>query len=598
MWLAGCLPLAYYVAGASAHATWYEGAALAGTAAELGVAPPPGAPLSSLLASLLTLVPVGPLPFRVACASAVFVALGLALFARALFHSLHGLGARRPGVNAALALAAAWLVAQGPGAWLTATHANVYALQWLFALAIVDALVRHELSQPTDDLRLLHFAAFVQGLAFANHYVLALLTLPAAAPTLGRVFARRGFIGLMGHAALPLFGFSAYVYVPIRAAQHPVLDFGEANTLGRLFALLGAEPFWGPDRAASFPGDILGAFARSLGSPFWVILLLAGLGLFLARRASGRRFAVLWGLLLVVPLASLSLLIRPSLEADRFGALLPSSLSLAALAACGVALGFEALPALRGSSVSLKLSRAVAAVSALGVVASASAAPLARFDASDALADLDRRALPENALVLSHDPDTLLRHLAGQVEERTRPDLSIVPLSAIDPAPLDRLLAREPELGPLVRDVVVRGRPALATLQSLAAERPVYLELGPHIGPDLYPTLVSEGLLSRVLPDGTTQGDERVASAQLAPRLTRLRARLAAVAPQPDGARRLARSLYYQALQAASLDDRDTARTLLALAAELAPPDEHARALVAALPGEAPIDPSHLGPFE
>jgi hypothetical protein len=599
MWLSGCLPLAYYVAGASAHGTWFEGAALVGAAAELGVAPPPGAPLSSLLASLLTLLPVGPLPFRVACANAVFVAMGLALFARALFNSLHGLGARQVGVNAALALAAALIVARGPGAWLTATQASVYALEWLFALAIVDALVRHELNEPTDDMRLLLFAAFVQGLAFANHYVLALLTLPAAAPTLGRVFARRGFIGLMGHAVLPLFGFSAYVYIPIRAAQHPTLDFGEPNTLRRLFALLIAEPFWGPPGAQASALDVLSAFARGLAGPFWLLCLLALVGLVLARRAYGRRrFAVLWGVLLVVPLGCLTLLIRPTLEADRFGALLPSSFALAALAAIGVALVLEALPALRGSALALHGSRGLAGLAVLGMVSSASEAPLVRFDASDAVADLTRRALPEGALVLSHDPDTLLRHLGGEVEERSRPDLAVVPLTGIAPAPLDRLLEERPELGPLLRDVVVRGRPALATLQSLAVERPVFLELDAHSPPELYATLVTEGLLSRVLPDGTTPGDERLASAQLAPRLARLRARLSASPPGPDAAQRLAQKLVYQALQAASLDDRDAARALLGLAAELVPPDARARALSAALAGEGPIDVPALGTLE
>jgi hypothetical protein len=229
LWLSGAIPLAYYVASAAGFGYWYQDGVLVGTAAELGVAPAPGAPLSSLVASLLTLVPVGSLAFRVSCASSALMALGLVLFARALFYTLHGLGSRVASFNATLSLAAALCLGLLPGYWFTAARANVYAVSWLLAFAVVDSLVRFELSQPSDDLRLLHFAAFLQGLCFANHYGLALLTLPAAAPTLGRVFARRGFIGLMGHAVAPIFGFSAYVYVPIRAGQHPDINFGEAN---------------------------------------------------------------------------------------------------------------------------------------------------------------------------------------------------------------------------------------------------------------------------------------------------------------------------------------------------------------------------------
>ena len=49
--LAGVVPLAYYVATASAHGFWYEEAALVGTSAELGVSYPPGAPLVSLMSA-------------------------------------------------------------------------------------------------------------------------------------------------------------------------------------------------------------------------------------------------------------------------------------------------------------------------------------------------------------------------------------------------------------------------------------------------------------------------------------------------------------------------------------------------------------------
>jgi hypothetical protein len=111
---------------------------------------------------------------------------------------------------------------------------------------VIECLLRFELKEPTDDTRVLYFAAFVQGLCFANHHVLGLLMLAPAAPTVGRVFARRGFIGLMGHVAFPILGFSAYAYVPIRASQTPRINFGDAYHLRNLYWMVNADPYWGP----------------------------------------------------------------------------------------------------------------------------------------------------------------------------------------------------------------------------------------------------------------------------------------------------------------------------------------------------------------
>ncbi len=593
LWLSGAIPLAYYVASASGHAYWYQDGVLVGTAAELGVAPAPGAPLSSLVASLLTLVPVGSLAFRVSCASAAFMALGLVLFARALFYTLHGLGSRVPAFNATLALGAALALGSLPGFWLTATRANVYALSWLLSFAVLDALVRFELSQPSDDLRLLHFAAFVQGLGFANHYGLALLTLPAAAPTLGRVFARRGFIGLMGHAVAPIFGFSAYVYVPIRAGQHPHINFGEAHTLWGVLSLLSSEPTFGPRAAAGSPWlDIVHALSAAAGGLFWPLLLLALLGSLLARRAHGvRRFAVLWALFGLMTFLGVLLLIQPALEADRAGALVPSCAALVALAAIGLAIGQESLRKQRPVARYLWAARALVAALLLGYAGQASQRGLARFDASDALDDATRRALPEHALLFTQNSDTLLRALGAQVEEQTRPDLTIVALGD----PTATLAADDARaLAPVLRDVIVKNRLTLGSLQSLAASRPLFLELGPLATPDVYPTLVSEGLWSRVLPDGVTQGDERLALSVLRPRLGELRHRLALAPPGRDGALRMSEALVAQATQSASLHDHEAALELFGLAAQLTPDDPAIPALVAGVKASAPAS-AHRG---
>jgi hypothetical protein len=403
----------------------------------------------------------------------------------------------------------------------------------------------------------------------------------------------------MGHAAAPIVGFSAYVYIPIRAGQHPTLNMGQANSLARLLSFLGNDPFWGPANLSFSEGvsSVLRSFVEGSGACFVPLALLALLGALLARRAHGlRRFAVLWVLLLLVPLACAALLIRPALAADRSGMLVPCTFGLVAVASIGVALLREQLARSRDVRFMLTTTRMGLIALVLMFVVVAPERSAARFSAPDALADLTRRALPERALVLSYDPDTELRQLAGEVEEHVRPDVIVVPLSESgEPASLGALADQHPELVPILRDVVVRGGLGLGSLQSLSALRPLYLELDAHMPRELYPTLLSEGLLSRVLPDGATQGDERMAAALLAPRLSALRARLVASPPGPDGDTRLVSSLYFQALQAAALQDRDTALELLATASAVAPLSQEALTLRAELIEQQAQAPKRAG---
>jgi hypothetical protein len=95
-WLAGVVPLTFYLATASSFGGFHEEGALTAAARSLGVSHAPGAPLSSLIASFFALLPVGPLSFRVSVSAAVCAALMLGLFARTMFYTLLGAGVRAP----------------------------------------------------------------------------------------------------------------------------------------------------------------------------------------------------------------------------------------------------------------------------------------------------------------------------------------------------------------------------------------------------------------------------------------------------------------------------------------------------------------------
>ena len=131
--------------------------------------------------------------------------------------------------------------------------------------------------------------------------------------------------------------------------------------------------------------------------------------------------------------------------------------------------------------------------------------------------------------------------------------------------------------------------------KSLAASRPLFLELGPLATPDVYPTLVSEGLWSRVLPDGVTQGDERLALSVLKPRLGELRHRLTLRPAGHDGAARVSEALVAQATQSASLHDQEAALELFGLAAQLTPDDPAIPALMAGVKASSPAGSPERG---
>lgn len=600
-WLAPaafCVPLAYYLASADAYGGPFEEGTFIAAGRSLGVAHPPGAPITALVSAFAALLPVGPLSFRVAAGSAVCASLGLALFARALFFSLLGVGVRDPKRAAPLALAGSWLVAQMPLYVQQATRADVFAVQFALSMLMIEALTRFELSEPTDDRRVLYFAAFAQGLSFANHHVFALIMLAVAAPTLGRVFARRGFLGLMPHVAVPILGFSAWVYVPIRGGRAPFINIGEPSSLTRTLWVLGADPWWGPSELEAVSS--LTRLAEGMGGVerVWSSTLFAAalLGLVLSSRsARQRRFALLWLIALLVPLISATWFFQPKLTADAYGALVPCAFGCVALALLGLGLLLERLwPANSAQRERLGgLATQALALSLLTLLVlrggggrrSSQLAPL------DLLDDLSRRSLPPRTLVLASDPGTWFRWLGSEAEEQLRPDVTLVPLPFLDyPRAKETLVEAHPELMKLMQRRDPSGVLASSTVRELADLRPTLLELGRAFAPSLYPLLESAATYERVHPrpfflraNGGDLHDD--------PQLSAFQARLVGEPLSPPLAHKLARLRAHKALVAGTLGQRARALLQIERALELAPNDPLSLRLYALLSAGRTFDP-------
>ncbi|MGH8100617.1 MAG: glycosyltransferase family 117 protein, partial [Chthoniobacterales bacterium] len=196
-------------------------------AATSGVAHPPGYPLFTMLGHLFSLVPLGPIPFRVNLLSAVSNALTVGIVFLTAFRLSQ---ARLASAMGALVLAL------NPLFWSWSLVAEVFPLNNLLASLLIYLLVIW--SEEPEQTGPLLAAFFVGGLAITNHQTIVLLT-----PAICFIFWRRRAVlfrprNLTICLTIFFFGLLPYAYVPWAAARHPAYNWGGVSSLGDLFALI------------------------------------------------------------------------------------------------------------------------------------------------------------------------------------------------------------------------------------------------------------------------------------------------------------------------------------------------------------------------
>ncbi|MEO8626454.1 MAG: DUF2723 domain-containing protein [Candidatus Limnocylindrales bacterium] len=208
----------------------------------LGIAHPTGYPAYTLLAWLASVVfaPLGNEAVRANLLSAVLVA-GAAGVVTATVALLTRRWVIALGAGAALALSVE--------AWRVALHADPHALHLLLAALLLLLLAiwseRVNAGEPSD--RWLIGAAVVFGVALANHG-LTLLLAPGIALLLLVVqpaLLRRPRFVLTCALALAATTVAIYVYLPIRSAMNPPLDYANPQTWDGFRYLVLAEQFRG-----------------------------------------------------------------------------------------------------------------------------------------------------------------------------------------------------------------------------------------------------------------------------------------------------------------------------------------------------------------
>ena len=513
--LVGVPPLLVYVSTASGYAYWLDSGEFVAAAADFGISHPPGHPLATIVHGAANLLPIGPLSFRVALVCSTMSALAAVALFFAIEMTLKAGAVIRRSLRFPLAVAATWWVVGTPAWWVQAVRPEVYALQAALLCFALERLLRASLSAPDGDVRPLYQAALALGLALANHHYLAILAVVPSLWLLVGLWRAWGWRPFAWSTGFLVTGLLTYLYLPLRALREPFLNLGDPSSVDRFLWVVSAEAFQKsmlPEVVTPFRerfADVLIACVQDLHI---ATLLVALLGLhFMLRVRASRKYGLFWiTLLLVYTLGRAALgFVRGNPDATAYFMLSYAAVAVFAAFAVGVLLSALA-EALRGKP---KLTPALGAILALTALLqfarSWEGSSLADFVDTDVFDDGLRRSLPPRSIVLAHNPQTIFRFWGGEAEELNRPDVTMIPLPLLTyPKLVDRYATNEPELTPMLRSYMLDGTLSSAELQSLAALRPVYVEMDVRVSQEMMDLLVPEQLYHRVLTADITDTDE------------------------------------------------------------------------------------------
>ena len=466
-----------YALTATPGAFWLDSSELAAAGITLGVPHAPGHPLYVILAYAASLVPLGPVGFRIALLSAAFGALSVAL----LYQITHEL--IRLWDKAAKAQWYAWLPALTfalcDALWFQSVRAEVYTLHLALTLGLFVLALRWR-HQASRSLAPLITGAFVLGLGAGNHHLLLLAACPALAIFLIGERAQRPRVW----AALPtLFGFLfvgllIYLLLPLRALHDPMVNYGHPNTLPRFLNVVAATVFTSSVTGVETPWaenfqGALEMFLASLG-PLWLLLGPVGLWALWRRQA---QLATALAVAIGGNLATKLLMVLDPTNPDAAGYF---QLSIALT----LSLGGVALAMLSTSS---RAGRITALSAALGAcMITLALLPLERVD----LSDLKGPEVVDTSMHLHSPPEALImtsffgHHFNGLYQRAVagyRPDLEVLHQGFEDHIEggrpfMESATRRIPALTPALEAKQRGGTFPTEQLQALALKRPVLLE--------------------------------------------------------------------------------------------------------------------------
>ena len=295
--LVSIISLTIYILTLAPTVTFIDSGELAAVCSTLGIAHPTGYPVYTLIGRLFLLFPFSSNKvFQLNFLSALFAALTVLAIYNVTSHLQRNRGKENQEDVRQYAMVPFTLLTAGATAlllgfsktfWSQALITEVYSLHAFFVSLIIMCVVTvaKNPSEYHDEKRSVRFyalGAYLFGLGMANHMTIIVLA-PACVYLL---IAREGignFLIKVIKILLPCFllGLSSYLFLPIRSAAQPSLDWGNPETIGNFFRHLSGKQYqvW---MFSSF--DIAlkqcGIFFKTLPaqfSPFYIPLAFLGL---------------------------------------------------------------------------------------------------------------------------------------------------------------------------------------------------------------------------------------------------------------------------------------------------------------------------------
>lgn len=511
--LAALTSFVLYALTASPALGWLDSPEFVAAAVTLGVPHSPGHPLAVLAGQLGALVPVGDLVFRVNLISAAASAGAAAFMATAARRLLDHLAPSLPGLaRAVAAVAVALLYALSWSAWFQAVRAEVYALEALLHGAVlmlaIDVFVRDQRGGHAPGL---YAAGLIAGLALATHPYIALTAIvPAVVVVL--VWQRPGWTRSARTALLVVLGLAALLQTPVRALQHPTVNWGAPYTAERFAWTVSARAFHKSTVAehASPPAvDVAQMVATMFEQATPVMFLAALLGLYAGLRRSRitRQITVTLAGMLALAIAGRALVGFNPETADDHGYLLPGLAALLLLGLVGLAILVEALAETRPRVAGAILAGLLALLVPWQLARFLPQASLAGARSSDQMARWQLDDLPPRALLLSAYYETRFRLWALAAVEGDRPDVDVLDRSFLTYPGMaeDARLAR-PELADVIDAPLAAGSPLpVERLRALARTRPVLVELHLNLDDTADPWLLPAGPFAALQPEAPAE---------------------------------------------------------------------------------------------
>ena len=262
----------------------------------LGGSHPPGQPLHAIVAHATTLVPLGPIPWRIVWVSAAFAAVAAFFAGRIAGLVLERLVSERTFIVRLAPDVVAFATLLSPPVIRQATRVEVYGIALTLALVGISAALRWSLAAPDEagvrQASGLRLAALAAGLAVAIHppHALAIVTVTVLlAVTLRRDVFRRPRAIAWSAAGCAIAIAAVTAYLPVRGAAGAPM-WGDPTSASGLWDYLSARAYrqnlGATSGAAAHVGSSVVYVAAACG-----ILPLLGLP-FLAREARAARAAV------------------------------------------------------------------------------------------------------------------------------------------------------------------------------------------------------------------------------------------------------------------------------------------------------------------